>query len=477
MRPLRLSEIAAWCGGELLGEDRTITAIGNDSRTAAAGSLYVALPGERFDGHAFCADAAAAGASGLLVARPVASDLPQVCCADTTRALADIATALARTRTGRIAAVTGSNGKTTVKTLIAAILECAAPGRSHANPGNRNNEIGLPLAVIAAPEDARYSVYEMGAGKPGDIAYLAAIVQPSVALVNNIGPAHLERLGSLLGVAETKGAIHAALAADGVAVINADDAFAPWFRQRIGTRVRVLDFGLDGNAEVRAEAVRPDAGGWRFRLRLADAVAEAHLAMPGRHNLGNALAAAAVGHAFGFAIETVVAGLAAAQAVPGRQAVHRLSDRLCLIDDSYNANPGSVAAAIEVLRGWRDGPQSVAGSRSPHRWLVLGDMAELGPDGPALHAAIGQRARAAGLDRVFTVGRLSAEVSRAFGDGAAHFDRPEALTEALTAALAELDGPVVMLVKGSRSAGMERVVAAVVNRNRTGSDREAEHAS
>ncbi len=281
MRPLRLSEIAAWCGGELLGEDRTITAIGNDSRTAAAGSLYVALPGERFDGHAFCADAAAAGASGLLVARPVDSDLPQVCCADTTRALADIATALARTRTGRIAAVTGSNGKTTVKTLIAAILECAAPGRSHANPGNRNNEIGLPLAVIAAPEDARYSVYEMGAGKPGDIAYLAAIVQPSVALVNNIGPAHLERLGSLLGVAETKGAIHAALAADGVAVINADDAFAPWFRQRIGTRVRVLDFGLDGNAEVRAEAVRPDAGGWRFRLRLADAVAEAHLAMPG----------------------------------------------------------------------------------------------------------------------------------------------------------------------------------------------------
>lgn len=449
MKAVLLSQIAAWCSARLLGEDVPVPAIGIDSRQLAPGSLFVAICGERFDGHDFCAQAAQAGAAALLVSRPLQSALPQLLCADTVAALGEIAAAVQAARSTRVLALTGSNGKTSVKALLMAILERHAP--TYANPGNRNNEIGLPLAVIEAPDQARFAIYEMGAGKPDDIAYLSSIARPDIALVNNIGPAHLERMGSLLGIAQTKAAIYQALPADGVAVINADDAFCQYFSDIAKPRHCVY-FGVEHGAEISATGIALDVDGSRFNLRLPDATVPIRLPLPGRHNVMNALAAAAMAHAAGAPAAVIAAGLCAASGVGGRQQVHVLSASVRVIDDSYNANPASVTAAIDTL---------AAGAGEA--WLVLGDMAELGEGSALLHAKIGELARRAGLAALWTVGSLSKEASRAFGDGGRHFLDQAALIESLQRALSERDqrGPLQVLVKGSRSSAMENVVSAL----------------
>ncbi|GIX38237.1 MAG: UDP-N-acetylmuramoyl-tripeptide--D-alanyl-D-alanine ligase [Silanimonas sp.] len=449
MRPVPLSLIARWTGGRLLGEDRKVTAVSTDTRTLAPGALFVALRGERFDAHDFIDRAEAAGAAAVMVSRPVDTALPQLHVADTEAALGELAAGLAAGRPAVVLALTGSNGKTSVKTLLHGILRHA--GAAYANPGNLNNEIGLPLAVIGAPEDARFAIYEMGAGKPGDIAYLCRIVTPNVALVNNIGAAHIERMGSLSGIAETKGAIYEALPDDGIAVVNADDAYAPYFMQRIGTR-RVLRFGIEQDADVRALHIAEGPQGSRFELRTPAGRAEVLLPLPGRHSVMNALAAAAMALAAGAGLEAVLRGLEGALPVKGRQVAHALPGGNVLVDDSYNANPGSVAAAIATL--------AAGGGEA---WLVLGDMRELGADGPAMHAEAGRQARAAGLKRVWTVGELAAEASRAFGEGGRHFASREALATELKAALAVARG-VRCLVKGSRGSAMEKVIEAVLAR-------------
>ncbi|MFK3846354.1 MULTISPECIES: UDP-N-acetylmuramoyl-tripeptide--D-alanyl-D-alanine ligase [Stenotrophomonas] len=454
MRRTLLSLIAHWAGGEIHGDDVAIDAISNDTRQMSPGSLYVALRGERFDGHDFGTDAQARGASALLVERLLPLDLPQVLVADSELALARIAAGMQRDRNTGVFAITGSNGKTSVKTLLLDILRQHAQVAHkvvHANPGNFNNEIGLPLAVIAAPEDADFAVYEMGAGKPGDIAYLTDIVRPRWSLVNNIAAAHLERMGSLQGVASTKGAIYAALPADGVAVINADDAFAPWFEQHfIGTppRCGVLRFGLDHTADVSASAIRFDAAGSHFLLHTPAGEAEVALPLPGRHNIGNALAATALALAAGIPLQHIVAALAVTEPVPGRQIAHRLPNGAVLVDDSYNANPGSLAAAIDALA-----------SSGQDAWLVLGDMRELGPDAVALHAQAGQRARQGGIKRLYTLGPLSAAASAAFGDGGRHFQTHDALARALQD---DLHAGVRCLVKGSRGSAMDKIVKALL---------------
>lgn len=446
MRPTTLADIARWTGGRLIGADATVAAISTDTRAIATGALFVALRGERFDAHDFIAQAEAAGASAVMVSRPVDTALPQVHVADTQEALGELAAGLHQGRPAVVLALTGSNGKTSVKSLLHGILSRA--GRAYVNPGNLNNEIGLPLAVIGAPEDAQFAVYEMGAGKPGDIAYLCSVVAPNVALVNNIAAAHIERLGSLHGIAETKGAIYEALPDDGIAVVNADDAFAPYFMQRIGAR-RVLRFGLEQDADVRARDVVSDAAGSRFTLLTPAGRAEVRLPLPGRHAVSNALAAAAMALAAGAGFDAVVAGLEGAEPVKGRQVAHALPNGNVLVDDSYNANPGSLAAAIATLSG------------KGESWLVLGDMRELGPDGPALHAEAGRQARSAGLARVWTIGALAAETSRAYGDGGRHFESREALVKALREALLQASG-VRCLVKGSRGSAMDVVVAGVL---------------
>ena len=444
MLNLRLGEAALWTRGRLVGADAVINTVVTDSRRVEPGALFVALKGEHADGHDFVGAAATRNAAGALVSRRVESMLPQIVVDDVLLALGDLASAVRARRRVTVVGITGSSGKTTIKGLLAAIL--ARRGRTHVTAGNYNNEIGLPLTLLAMPANAEYAVLEMGAGKPGDIAYLAAIARPQVALVSNIAPAHLERLGSIDSVASTKGALYEALPADGVAVINADDAYAGFFAGLAGTR-RVLRFGLGSAVEVGAAELALAADGSRFRLMTPAGAAGVRLPLPGRHNVHNALAAAAAAIALDMPLADIVAGLETASAVPGRLVRHAMADGWILIDDTYNANPGSVAAAIATL--------ALAGGET---WLVLGDMAELGAGAEALHAAVGTQARAAGISRLLTVGRLSRAASVAFGDAGVHFDDQAALIAVLRDAL---HAGVTCLVKGSRSSGMERVVAAL----------------
>lgn len=450
MIAMSLSKIANLIGGRVLGEDVTIDVVATDTRNMPRGrALFIALKGERFDGHDHLREAARNGAVAALVSRDTDAGIPRILVADTERALAAYAAAVQRDRRTKVIAITGSNGKTSVKTLVLSILREAFPGETavYANPGNRNNEIGLPLAVLEAPEDARFAVYEMGAGKPGDIAYLTDIARPDISIVNNIAPAHLERMGSLLGVADTKGAIYDALATDGVAVINADDAFAPYFAERAHGR-RLIRFGLEASADVTAQAIEGDAESSRFVLVTPIGEVDVDLAMPGRHNVLNALAAASIALGAGVEPEAIAAGLGNARPVAGRLVTHKLSNGAVLIDDSYNANPGSLNAAIDTLAASEE-----------RAWLVLGDMRELGADAELLHAEAGRRAKNAGIDRLYALGPLSAHAVEAFGEDGHHFTTHAQLAEALLSGLR--DG-VRVLVKGSRGSAMDKIVSALL---------------
>ena len=452
MRPILLSRLALWVEGRHLGNDVKINAVSTDSRTIAPGALFVALRGENFDAHDMAAQAEARGAAALLLHRDVDTPLPRVLCADTQEALGEFAAGIQKERPAVVVALTGSNGKTSVKMLTQAILSLA--GRTYINPGNSNNEIGLPLAVINAPEDAQFAIYEMGAGKPGDIAYLASIAPPQVALVNNIAPAHIERMGSLLGIAETKGAIYEALPDDGVAVINADDTFAPYFRQIIGNR-RSFRFGIENDADVHASRIRVDAEGSRFFLHTPAGSADILLPLPGMHNVMNALASSTLALAAGAGFDAIVRGLENATPVKGRQISHALANGAVIIDDSYNANPGSVLAAIATLA-----------HSGGDAWLVLGDMAELGEGAERMHGEIGEQARAGGIKRLWTVGTISRAASSAFGAGAEHFGSQQQLIDALEEGLRIRGGRELrVLIKGSRSSAMDKVVTALLDIN------------
>jgi len=446
---MQLGTIAMWTRGQLYGGDAQtgsveVLGVAIDTRKLQPGDLFVAIKGERADGHDYLDAAAARGAVAALVMRKVDSELPQILVNDAELALGDLASAVRAQRDVRVVGITGSNGKTTVKTLVASIL--SRHGRTHVSAGNYNNELGLPLTLLAMPRDTEYAVLEMGAGKPGDIAYLAAIARPDIGLVTLIAPAHLARMGSIEGVAETKGAMYQALPADGIAIINADDGFASFFGGLAGAR-KVLRFGLDHPADVGADIVEQRVDGSRFVLSTPRGDAEVALPLPGRHNIANALAAATVALALDVPLGTIVTGLEQASGVAGRLRREVTAGGWTLIDDSYNANPSSMAAAIDTLL--------LAGGE---RWLVLGDMAELGADARGLHAGIGERARERGVDRLFAVGPLGAATVDAFGTGAEHFDDKAALIAALKS---QLHAGVTCLVKGSRSAGMEQVVSAL----------------
>lgn len=442
----RLSTAATWTRARLLGADAPFRGVSTDTRTLAAGQLFVALRGERHDGHDHVAEAARRGAVAVLVERALPDlALPQLVAADSLAALGDLARHWRRELRARVVAVTGSNGKTTLKTLLSAVLSRA--GRTAATPGNLNNEVGLPLTVLGLDPALDFVVLEMGAGKPGDIRYLADIGQPQVSVVNNIGPAHLERMGSLEGIAATKGGIYEALGADGVGAVNADDGFAPYFRGLLGARRRV-EFGLAATAHVGASALEVGATGSRFLLRTPQGSAPVELALAGRHNVMNALAAAACATALGLDAPAIAAGLGTAHAVAGRLDRIAHPDGWVLVDDSYNANPASTMAGIAAL---------VAGGGTP--WLALGDMKELGTREAELHAEVGRYARSEGVERLFTVGPLAAHAAAAFGARAQSYPDRESLAADLARALAP---GVNVLVKGSRSSGMDRVVAAVL---------------
>jgi UDP-N-acetylmuramoyl-tripeptide--D-alanyl-D-alanine ligase len=459
MLSMKLADVALWTKGRLHGADVAVRGVFTDTRRPEAGALFVALKGEHFDAHDFVASAKDGGAAAALVAHEVDVDLPQVIAADTTLALGDLASAVRAQRRARVVGITGSNGKTTVKTLLASILNLH--GKTHVNAGNLNNEIGLPLSLLALPEDAEYAVLEMGAGKPGDIAYLAAIARPEIGLVNNIAPAHLERMGSLEGIAETKGAIYAALPPSGVAIVNADDAFANAFIARSGTR-NVISFGIDNAAEVSAKIQEPGADS-RFVLHTPAGDIDVILPLPGRHNVMNALAASAAALALDVPLATIKQGLETASAVKGRLQRYAMPGGWSLIDDSYNANPGSTAAAIATLT-----------AEPGESWLVLGDMRELGKDAVVLHAQIGRLARDHGIGRLYAVGELSAAAVQAFGKSARHF--PNQL-ELIAALRTDVHAGVHVLVKGSRGSAMERVVHALRDHTSGNGNGGARHAA
>ena len=433
-------------GATVVGDGATaFTRVHTDTRTLAAGDLFVALRGERFDGHDFLAQAGQAGAVAALADHGLTeAGLPGLQVDDTLAALQALATGWRRTQVLPLIAVTGSNGKTTVTQMIAAILRAAHGERALATAGNLNNHIGVPLTVLRLNGHAA-AVVELGMNHPGEIAELATIAQPTVALVNNAQREHQEFMGTVEAVARENGCAIAALAADGVAVFPADDLYTAVWRELAGER-RTLSFALDADADVTAQA-QWQTDHWQVALRTPAGEAALALRIAGRHNVKNALAATASALAAGLPLSAVVAGLSAFEPVKGRSQVRPLQRQgraLTLIDDTYNANPDSVRAAIDVL----------AALPAP-RWLVLGDMGEVGDQGPAFHTEVGAHARASGIETVWCAGSLAMHAAQAAGGR--HFDT----VAALVAALAEAPAFASVLVKGSRFMKMEQVVAAL----------------
>lgn len=443
-----LTGLARLLSATLVGPDLGFAGVSTDTRTLRARELFVALRGPSFDGHAFVPVAAERGAAGAVVERPLEAGLPCLQVDDSLAALGAMAADWRSRFTLPVIAVTGSFGKTTVKEMMAAIT--ATRGEVLATRGNLNNEIGLPLTLFGLDQRHRAAVLEMGANHAGEIARLAAIGRPTVGVVTAAGPVHLEGFGSLEGVARAKGELFAGLPDDGVAIINLDDPFAPLWRELAGARRRV-GFGLTAEAEFRAEQVRQslDADGplLEFRLVTPDGAADVRLALPGRHNVVNALAAAAATWAAGWSRDEIVAGLARVSGVEGRMSLRKARSGALIIDDSYNANPTALRAAIDY-----------ATALPGETWLVLGDMRELGDASVRLHAAAGEYARRRGVARLFALGPESVAAVTAFGAGR-HFDDAAALAAALDA---ELPAGVNLLVKGSRSMRLETVIERLV---------------
>lgn len=442
MRTFSLSELANPLAATLQGADVQVSAVSTDSRRIRAGELFVALKGENFDGHGFLDAARAAGACAALVSEPVATALPTLRVEDTEVALGRLGAFNRSQFRGALVGITGSCGKTSCKNMLAAIFGGVAP--TLATEGNLNNEIGVPLTLLRLAPEHRYAVVEMGAGKPGDIAYLRELARPQVSILLNAQAAHLERLGSLQNVALTKGAILSDLGREGCAIYPADSEFTPLWRDMAGA-ARRLEFGFDASAEVHVTELECRGDRSLFRLHIGGASAAVELPLPGRHNVANAMAAAAAAVAVGVDLAQAAEGLAAVAPQVGRLTRLEGRDGIDLVDDSYNANPASVRAAVDVLKG-------LAGRRI----MVLGTMAELGDESARFHGEAGEYARAQGIDALWCTGRFTEQAAQAFGAGARFFESRDALCEALLAFLEPGDS---VLVKGSRSAGMEQVVA------------------
>jgi UDP-N-acetylmuramoyl-tripeptide--D-alanyl-D-alanine ligase len=443
-----LSEAARVVGGELIGEDRPYGCVCTDSRTLKPGALFVALRGPNFDGAAFVQAAAAQGAIGALVERATPGALPQVVVPNTLGALQDLAKNWRAAFTLPVVAVAGSNGKTTAKEMTAAIL--SRMGLCMATHGNLNNHIGVPVTLMRLEPSHRSAVIEMGANAIGDVAALMRIAQPTVGLITNAGAEHLEGFGNLDGVAKGEGETVSCLGTEGTAIINADDAYAAYWRGISGAK-RIVTFGVHHAADFTAKNIFQgiERGEFATRFTLICPLGERAIMLKagGAHNIGNALAAAAAASAAGASLEDIALGLADFRAVSGRLQLKAGTRGAWIIDDSYNANPSSVRAAMEVLR-----------SLTGPTWLVLGDMAELGEVSHDSHAHIGSYARDCGIKRLFAMGALSSRAVETFGAGGEWFADAESLTRRLQA---ELAPGVTVLIKGSRINRLERVVQAL----------------
>ena len=450
-----LADFARVCGGTLMGADAAYTGVSTDTRTLSGGQLFIALTGERFNGDEFVAQAEKAGAVGAVVRVPQAVSIPQIVVPDTTAALARAANAWRESFSIPVVGVAGSNGKTTVKGMIASILGQA--GETLSTQGNLNNHIGVPLTLFRLTAAHRFAVVEMGADKAGEVATLVKIGRPTVGLITNAGAEHLEGFLSMDGVACAEGEMVEGLASDATAIINADDTYAGLWRGM--TQAKVQAFGLSEGSDFTAKNLHTSVTAEGFLTRytlhcpLGETAVELHLA--GRHNVLNSLCAAAAAAAAGASLGQIAAGLAAMRPVAGRLQFKRALGGAMLIDDSYNANPSSVQAGIEVL-------EQVSGER----WLVFADMGELGEFAEQSHSDIGVFAREHGITHLFATGELARRTVHSFGTGAEWHPDTTALGGAVRAALTQAGAAaseVRMLVKGSRFNRLERVVAALTD--------------
>jgi UDP-N-acetylmuramoyl-tripeptide--D-alanyl-D-alanine ligase len=444
-----LSQAAQALGARMVGAEAEFASVSTDSRKIEPGCLFIALRGEHFDGARFVEAAARDGATAAMInadSYDGHAACPLLLVDDTRLALGRLA---AHWRGGfdiPVVGLTGSNGKTTVKEMLASILGAHAGSADAvlATQGNLNNDIGMPLTLLRMRPAHRYAVIEMGMNHAGEIDYLTRIARPQIALVNNASGAHLAGLGTVENVARAKGEIFAGLGNDGIAVINADDPHAALWR-KLAHPHRVIAFALDAEADVSA-CWDVTEFGIQMELATPDGDAVVHLRVPGAHNARNALAAAAAAVALGVPLPVIASGLEKFGGVAGRLQRKQGRNGAIVIDDTYNANPDSVRAALKVLAQLRD-----------RRIFVLGDMGELGPDAPRLHAEIGAEARRLGVAKLLGLGELSREAVQAFGEGARHFEDVEELNRALAE---ELAPGVTVLVKGSRFMKMERVVGS-----------------
>ncbi|MBZ0067971.1 MAG: UDP-N-acetylmuramoyl-tripeptide--D-alanyl-D-alanine ligase [Thiobacillus sp.] len=442
---MRLAEAAAMLDVPCNGADADVLRVSTDSRSIQPGDLFIALRGEKFDGGNYAAQALKQGAVGVVLDRIQAPDIVTAIRVDDTRlALGKLAAAWRNRFSLPVVAITGSNGKTTVKEMLAAILrEEAGSGSAVLNTeGNLNNDIGLPLMLLRLRETHRYAVLEMGMNHAGEIDTLTRLARPDVAVINNALTAHIGFLGSVENIARAKGEIFNGLPDAGIAVFNADDAYA-WLWREANVQHRVIDFGLAQTATVRGR-YQPTDFGALLTLTLPDATLEIELQVPGAHNVMNALAAAAAAFALDVSHRSMVAGLSGFTGIKGRLQKKPALHGSTFIDDTYNANPDSVKAALAVLA-----------QQPGKKILVLGDMGELGTDAAAMHAQTGLAARAAGVNKLLALGELTQETVGAFGAGAMHFER---IQELLAELENELTPDTTVLVKGSRFMQMERVV-------------------
>ena len=453
---LMLSDCAEAVQGRFIGEDVAVTSVSIDTRAIKPGQLYIAIKGHNFDGNEFLGQAEEAGAIAAIVHKDVKTTLSHIVVDDTRLALAKLAGAWRRSLSERgieplsVVGITGSNGKTTVKEMVAAILAVNAPVLF--TQGNLNNDIGVPLTLLRLHGDHRYAVIEMGANHAGEIAYTSTYAEADVVLITNAGAAHIEGFGSLEGVAKAKGEIIETLKNDGIAVINHDDDYFGYWQSVAGNR-RVLSFGLNNGADVTAKAIKTEIRNntfvTTFELVSAQGTVDIILKLAGRHNVVNALAAAAASLALGIDLTQIKQGLENVKPVTGR--LQLLVGRLgnIVIDDTYNANSASLKAGLDVLANFRGKP-----------WLVLGAFGELGPDSPKMHAEMGGLIKASGVVRLLAVGADCKNTVQVFGKGATYFEKQQDLIEVLNQ---ELKGDETILIKGSRAQHMENVAAALVD--------------
>ncbi|MEW6981325.1 UDP-N-acetylmuramoyl-tripeptide--D-alanyl-D-alanine ligase [Colwelliaceae bacterium 6471] len=454
MIPLLLSDIATAVDGQLFGQDATIENVTTDSRTLKRGDVFLALKGLNFDGHKFIEQVVEQHCGAVIVEQHHEIDVPQIVVADTHSALGKLGAYVKQKVAPKTVGITGSSGKTTVKEMTAAIL--SRLGNVLATQGNFNNDIGVPLTLLRLEEKHDFAVIEMGANHIGEIAYSCNLVKPDVAVINNIAAAHLEGFGDLCGVARAKGEIFEGLVENGVALYNKDCKFAnKWQWRLVDKNVRQFSC-LNKSDCYSSDVILDDDGCASFKLNTYIGNTFIELTVPGQHNVCNAVAAAAIAIEFGASLDDIRLGLAEMNPVKGRMNLHQLGEHFKLIDDTYNANVESINAASDLLASFPG-----------RRVLILGDMGELGSESRTYHQEVGQYAKFTGIDDLLTIGVLSQNASDAFyghgHDAPQHFDDREKLLHRLIDMLANEQQQISVLVKGSRSAHMEDVVADIID--------------